>query len=47
MVALVFEGMKMKYLRMNEADSVFAKRGSLVVIPYVEPLFWEVLKSSP
>ena len=24
---------------MNEADSVFSKKGSLVEVPYVEPLF--------
>ena len=32
---------------MNEAYSMFAKEGSLVVVPYVEPSFWEVLMSSP
>ena len=32
---------------MNEADSVFAKKGSLVEVPYVEPSFWEVMTSSP
>ena len=32
---------------MNEADPVFAKEGSLVEVPYVEPSFWEVLMSSP
>ena len=32
---------------MNEADSVFAKEGSLVEVPYVEPLFREVLMSIP
>ena len=32
---------------MNEADSVFAKEGSLVEVPYVEPSLWEVLMSSP
>ena len=26
---------------MNEADSVFAKEGSLVEVPYVEPSFLE------
>ena len=31
---------------MNEADSVFAKEGSLVEVPYVEPSFWNVLMSS-
>ena len=32
---------------MNEVDCVFAKEGSLVEVPYVEPLFWEVLMSIP
>ena len=32
---------------MNEADSVFAKGGSLIEVPYVEPSFWEVLMLSP
>ena len=32
---------------MNEAEFVFAKEGSLVEVPYVEPLFWGVLMSSP
>ena len=29
----------MKYVRMNEADSLFAKEGSLVEVSYVEPSF--------
>ena len=29
---------------MNEADSVFAKEGSLVAVSYVEPSFLESLK---
>ena len=33
---LAYERNEMKYVRMNEADSVFAKEGSLVE-PYVEP----------
>ena len=37
----------MKYVRMNQADSMFAKEGSLVDVPYVDPSFWEVLMSSP
>ena len=32
---------------MNETDFVFAKEGSLVEVPYVEPSFWEVLMSIP
>ena len=47
MVELVHERIKMKYVRMNEADSVFAKEGSLIEVPYVEPSFLEVLMSSP
>ena len=31
---------------MNEADYVFAKKGSLGEVPYVEPSFSEVLISS-
>ena len=38
---------EMKYVWMNEKNSVFAKEGSLVEVPYVEPSFWEVLMSSP
>ena len=45
MDALVYDRMKMKYVWMNEADS--AKEGSLVEVPYVEPLFMEVLMSIP
>ena len=30
---------EMKYVWMNEEDFVFVKQGSLVEIPYVEPLF--------
>ena len=29
----------MKYVRMNEADFVFAKKGSLVEVPSIELLF--------
>ena len=35
---------EMTYVRMNEADSVFAKEGSLVKVVYVEPSFLESLK---
>ena len=38
---------EMKYVWMNEADYVFAKKGSLVEVPCVEPSFWEVLMSIP
>ena len=37
----------MKYVWMNEEDSMFTKEGSLVEVPYVEPSFWEFLMSSP
>ena len=30
---------EMKYIWMNEADSVFVKEGFLVEVPYVEPSF--------
>ena len=36
----------MKYVWMNEPDSVLAKEGSLVKVPYVEPSFWELLMPS-
>ena len=32
---------------MNETDSVFEKEDFLVDVPYVEPLFWEVLMLYP
>ena len=44
---IAYEWMKMKYVRMNEADSVFAKVDSLVEVLYVELSFWEVLMSIP
>ena len=47
MDALVYERMKMKYVLMNETNSVFAKEGSVVEMLYVEPSLWEVLMSSP
>ena len=34
-----YEWNEMKYVWMKEADSVFAKEGSLVEVPYVEPSF--------
>ena len=34
---------EMKYIWMNEADSVFAKKGSLVKVSYVGTSFWDVL----
>ena len=37
----------MKYVWINEADSMFVKEGSLVEFPYVDPSFLEVLMSSP
>ena len=39
MVTLAYEWNEMKYVWMNEEDSVFAKEGSLVEVSYVEPLF--------
>ena len=47
MAALVYERKKMKYVWMNEADSMFANEYSLVEVPYVEPSFLEILISSP
>ena len=38
-VLLAYEWNEIKYIWMNEADSVFAKEGSLVEVPYVEPSF--------
>ncbi len=46
-LTLAYERNEVKYVWMNEADSVFAKEGSLVEVPYVEPSLWEVLMSSP
>ena len=46
-MTLVYERMKMKYVWMNEEDSVFVKEGSIVEVPYVESSFLEVLMSSP
>ena len=39
MFTLAYELNEMKYICMNEADSVFAKEGSLVKVSYVEPSF--------
>ena len=39
MFKLAYEQNEVKYIRMNEADSVFANVGSLVAVPYVEPSF--------
>ena len=39
MFALAYEWIEMKYEWMSEADSVFAKEGSLVEVPYVETSF--------
>ena len=39
MALLVNEKMKIKYVLMNEADSLFTEEGSLVEVPYVEPSF--------
>ena len=47
MFTLDYEWMKMKYVWMNEAESVFSKEGYLVEVPYVDPSLWEVLMSSP
>ena len=47
MFTVAYERNEMKYVKINEPDSVFAKEGSLVKVPYVEPSFWEVLISSP
>ena len=47
MFTLAYEWNKMKYVWMNEAESVFSKEGYLVEVPYVDPSLWEVLMSSP
>ena len=44
MFTLAYESNEMKYVLMNEADSVFSEECSLVEVPYVEPLFLESLK---
>ena len=38
-VTLAYEWNEMKYVWMNEADSMFAKEGFLVEFPYVETSF--------
>ena len=38
---------EVKYVWMNEANSVFAKEGSLVKVPYVETSFLESLDAKP
>ena len=43
MFTLAYEWNEMNYVWMNEVDSVFAKEGSLVQVPYVEPSFLESL----
>ena len=43
MFTLAYEWNEMNYVWMNEVDSVFAKEGSLVKVPYVEPSFLESL----
>ena len=47
MFTLAYERNVMTYVRMNEEDSMFAKEGFLVEVPYVEPSFVEILMSSP
>ena len=47
MFTLAYERDVMKYVWVNEADSAFAKEGSLVEVTNVEPSFWDVLMSSP
>ena len=47
MFTLAYERNEMKYVWINEADSVFVNKDSLVEVPYVEPSFWKVLMSSP
>ena len=40
MFTLAHEWYEMKYVWMNEVDSVFAKEGFLVEVPYVKPSFF-------
>ena len=40
MFTLAYEWNEMKYVWMNEADSMFVNEGSLVGVPYVEPSFF-------
>ena len=37
----------MKYVWMDETDSVFANEDSLVGVSYVDPSFWKLLMSTP
>ena len=39
MFILAYERNEVKYIQMNEADSVFSKEGSLVEVSYVETSF--------
>ena len=39
MFTLAYERNEMKYILINEANSVFATEASLVAVPYVEPSF--------
>ena len=43
MFTLAHEWNAMKYIWINEADSIVAKADSLVEVPYVEPWFFEIL----
>ena len=44
---LAYERNEIKYVRMNEADSVFVNEDFLVEVPYVDPSCWKILMSSP
>ena len=39
MFTLAYERNEMNYVWMNETDSMFAKEGFLVEVPYVDPSF--------
>ena len=40
MIKLAYETNEMKYVWMNEEDSLFAKQGSLVEVPYAQTSFY-------
>ena len=43
MLTLAYERNEVKYVWLNELDSVFSKKDSLVEFSYVDPSFWESL----
>ena len=42
MFTQTYEINEMKYVSMNEADSLFSKEVSVLKVPYVDPLFFGI-----